>query len=415
MKYFQREQMYMSGGNQSEIKVTLRNPLNHNDTFDYVIATYNNALSVDWVAALKALLTSNKHLEKNFCFLGFPNTARTLDYLCTELNSYILQINNFNATETWQNNNLDSYIIEDYYTPDVVRYGPEYPYVNEKISVAPAIYFEKTLGYRIKHNVMNRLHNHFEKLQGTVWNASEYYMLADYETKYAIRQLNTICHEIENLVLSQHKMNTMPEWVRPSQITTFLHAERYDLTHAHKKISVDNKFDRRFGEVYMHWTQIGKTLLEVFRDEHGPNLIVGDNPTDISVGNGATCEAITALKYYSGEFDIEWGNNIVHGDHAFHDNFIKDFYQWLSSNQIDKDNPDLCLGYLPIGKVKLMESFGTDNPADIRDILSGYLDIYKIEIDGVSSTFDYCWSDDDYKQMQIDMMKPGYDYSSRRR
>ena len=62
-----------------------------------------------------------------------------------------------------------------------------------------------------------------------------------------------------------------------------------------------------------------------------------------------------------------------------------------------------------------MESFGTDNPADIRDILSGYLDIYKIEIDGVSSTFDYCWSDDDYKQMQIDMMKPGYDYSSRRR
>jgi hypothetical protein len=46
--------------------------------------------------------------------------------------------------------------------------------------------------------------------------------------------------------------------------------------------------------------------------------------------------------------------------------------------------------------------------------LGRYLDIYRIEVDGVSNTFDYCWTDNDYKQTQIDRMKPGYDFSSRR-
>lgn len=404
----------MSGGT-SLVKVVLRNPLNYKDTIDYNIIPCDNQLSKDWINSLKILLKSKKHLEKNFCFLGFPNTARSLEYLCNELNAYVLQINNFNSTEIWQKNGLDSYLIEDYYFPDVVRYGPEYPYVKEKVGVAPAIYFEKTLGYRIKHGVMNRLHNHFEKLQGTAWQLSQYYILADYETKYAIRQLNTICHEIENLVLSQHKIQTMPEWIRPSQITTFLHAERYDLSKAHKEVCYQNGYDRKFGEVYMHWTQVGKTLLEVFRDEHAPNLIVGNDPTDISINTGTVCEAITALKYYSGEFDVEWGNDIVHGNHEFHDHFTANFYNWLNQNNIDRSNLDLCLGYFPIGSITIEESFGSKNPDTVREILSSYLDIYKIEVDGVQDIYDYSWADPKYKEMQIEMMKPGYDFSSGRR
>ena len=398
---------------QPKINVTLRDPSNQSAQLTYYITPYDTKLGNDWVVALKNILISKKHLEKNFCFLGFPNTTRTLSYLCTELNKSVLQINIFNSTEIWQTAGLDSYIIEEYYTPDVVRYGDEYPYNKEQVNIATTEYFERTLGYRIKHHVMNRLHNHFEVLQGTAWKPSNYYKLADYDTKYAIRQLNILCHEIENLVLSQHKMKTMPEWVRPSQITTFLHADRHDLTREHKQIVIDNGYDRRFGEVYMHWSQIGKTLFEVFRDEHAPVLNVGEDPTDISIGSGTTCEAINSLKYYSGEFDIEWGNDIVYGGHKFHDDQINQFNQWLIGQGIDQNNVDLCLGYLPIGRVELQASFGTVDPAAIRDILSNYLDIYSIEIDGVENTFDYCWTDVDYKQQQINMMKPGYDYSSR--
>ena len=77
-----------------EVKVTLRNPLDKNDYLDYYIVPNDTQLAQDWVRALKETLESKKLLEKNFCLLGFPKTARTLDYLCQELNKHIEIINN---------------------------------------------------------------------------------------------------------------------------------------------------------------------------------------------------------------------------------------------------------------------------------------------------------------------------------
>ena len=254
------------------------------------------------------------------------------------------------------------------------------------------------------HELLNRLHNHFEILQGTVWSLSDYYRCADYETKYAIRQLNNLCHELETLILSRRKLVTYPQWVRPSQITTFLNSPRYNLKDEHRELFAVNEYDRVLGGVYMHWTQIGKTLFEVFRDEGAPDL------TD------TICEAITELKYYSGEFDVEWGNNMLYGDTntPWHTEEQNKFQLWLNKHGKDHKDPKLSCGYLPIGQVNLTESFGTTDFTEIWKILGSHLDIYKIEIDGISNTFDYCWSDYNYKQMQINIMKPGYDYSSRR-
>jgi hypothetical protein len=126
-------------------------------------------------------------------------------------------------------------------------------------------------------------------------------------------------------------------------------------------------------------------------------------------------EAITELNYYSGEFDIEWGKSVVYGGpHEWHNTQIDKFNDWLVANNKDPNDINLSLGYLPIGQVNLSFSFGTLHEQTIQQILSNHLDIYKIEVDGVSNTFDYCWSDYNYKQMQINIMKPGYDYSSRR-
>jgi hypothetical protein len=352
----------------------------------------DSELARDWVTALKEILQTGNLLEKNYCFMGFPTTARDLTYLCDQLNHYVKQINNFNSSGIWQNAELDSYVIEDWFSPDVVRFSAEYP-------VAPGI--DRNLGLRIKHGAMNRLHNHFERLQGTVWNLSLYYKLADYKTKYAIRQLNNLCHEIENLILSQRKLVTEPDWVRPSQITTFLHAQRYNLKDSHRTLFNQNRYDRKFGHIYMHWTQIGKTLFEVWRDEGAPEL------TD------TVCEAITELKYYSGEFDVEWGNDVTYADSPWHAKEQDLFCDWLLKNNFNPQDPQLSLGYLPLGKINLMSSFGTEDPVDIRNILGKYLDIYSIEVDGIVGKFDYCWNDSDYAGKQIEKMKPGYDYSSR--
>ena len=362
----------MSGINQS-VKVTLRNPLDHTDQITYSIIPNDNQLAQDWLQALKSLLKSGNLLEKNFCFMGFPKTARNLSYLCNEVNQAISTINNF----------FPDYQIEEFFTTenaiarDYAENGPN-------------------------HKLLNKLHNHFERLQGTVWKLSDYYKRADYVTKYAIRELNTICHEMENLILSQRKLVTDPYWVRPSQITTFLNTPRYDLTDEHRQGFITNGYDRVLGGVYMHWTQIGKTLYEVFRDEHAPKL------TD------TVCEAITELRYYSGEFDIEWANDIkLGGPHPWHNEEQKQFKEWLLANGRTPNDPTLGLGYLLIGQVDLQASFGTNDYQIIWDILSSHLDIYSIEVDGIRNTFDYCWSDENYKQMQINIMRPGYDYSSR--
>jgi hypothetical protein len=377
----------MLGTDQSKVTVTLRNPLDHSDLLEYYIIPDDHQLARDWVSALKKLLQNGNLLEKNYCFLGFPNTSRTLEYLCNELNLSIKQINLFNKTGIWDN----PYVIEEYFTPDVVRFGLEYPIGWD----------ESNLGLSIKHDVMNRLHNHFERLQGTVWELSDYYKLADYETKYAIRQLNIICHEIESLLLSQRKNATTPEWIRPSQITTFLHADRYQLTNEHRSGFICNRYDRKFGQVYMHWTQIGKTLFEVFRDEGAPKL------------DATVCEAITHLEYYSGEFDIEWGRDIVYGGpFPWHNEEQDKFANWLLENGYDINDSRLSLGYLPIGQVDLQKSFGTDDPMIVWDQLSKHLDILSIEVDEIKNVFDYCWTDATYKQQQIDIMKPGYDFSS---
>jgi len=382
----------MPGTKLSPVKVTLRNPLNRADQLVYTITPADNQLAQDWHQALRDILQSGLHLEKNFCFLGFPHTPRTVEFLCDQLNRYVTHINYFNATGAWEKSGLKSYWIEEVFSDINVRY-PIDPVLGRR-------------QYFIKHEIMNRLHNHFETLQGTVWAPSDYYRCADATTRYAIRQLNLICHELESLILSQRKLLQDPHWVRPSQITTFVHAPRLELTDEHRIGFSLNRYDRVLGGVYMHWTQIGKTLYEVFRDESAPKLNVGLDPTDISLGSGTTCEAINSLKYYSGEFDVEWARDVVRGgSHPWHDQEQDQFEAWLIENNLPIDDPRLSLGYLKIGQVDLHGSFGTEDPETIWKKLGQHLDIYSIEVGGTVGIFAYAWSDPDHEQRQLENLK----------
>ena len=351
------------------IKVILRNPLKKTQTVDYTIVVNDTPMGQRWYIALQDLLARNLYLEKNFCFLGFPDNARNLDYICNELQRSANTINSFFDGQ---------YVIKESFYPHILRDG-----------------------LNPNQDVMNQLHNHFEHLQGTVWQLSDWYRRADYDTKFAIRQLNNLCHEAESLMLSQRKQITDPDWVRPSQITTFLNAPRLEFPTEYKTTFDETRYDRKFGEVYLHWTQIGKTLYEVYRDENGVDI------------DEATCNAITHLRFYSGEFDIEWAQDVIfNGPHPWHTKEMTGFREWLHRNRFDAQNTEYNYGYHPVGQVDLQGSFGTTDFKKVWPILSKHLDIYKIEAGNVSATYDYTWSDPDYYQQQIDMMKPGYDYSS---
>lgn len=373
-----------------EIEIVLRNPKDKKDTLSYYIEFEPTDLNLRWLSALEENLKNNLHLEKNYCFLGWAKSPRDVNFLCDEINKSIAQINRFNNTRIWQDHGLDSYEISEKFSKDYVMYND----VDHKVA---ATY--EDMGLKLKHEPMNRLHLFFEQLQGEAWGLSPYYKFADYETKYAIRQLNVLCHELESWALSYRKTFTEPEWQRPSQITTFLNAPRLELQDQDYNFFLQNRYDRDLGGVYMHWAQIGKTHFEVFRDEDGADI------------DDATCSSISSLKYYSGEFDVEWGNDIRNDSKIFHQQEMEEYQKWLGRNGFDWNDAKLSLGYIKLGQVNLQKSFSTTDFFEILDIMSTHLDIFKIKTPNLEREYNYVWSDQKYKQMQIDFLKPGYDWS----
>ena len=61
----------------------------------YYFQIYDTPLGHRWLDALKDNLEQKRILEKNFCFLGFADSKRNLNYLVAELNKSIAKINAF--------------------------------------------------------------------------------------------------------------------------------------------------------------------------------------------------------------------------------------------------------------------------------------------------------------------------------
>jgi len=358
----------------------------------YYFQIYDTPLGHRWLEALKDNLKKQKILEKNFCFLGFADSERNLNYLVGELNKNIATINSFQFTPEYQRINP--------FRADDFQYS-------SKLPIGGSVLGDESInaGKRLKHDACNLLHRYFEELQGTAWQISEYYKQADVETKYAIRQLNNICHEIESWVNADRKKAYEPQWMRPSQITTFLNAPRYDLHDEDFELFKQNRYDRELGGVYLHWSQVGKTLYEVFRDEHAPKM------------TEALCSEINHQKYYSGEFDIEWGQTITE-EQDFKKEEMDQYRAWLKENNYEWEDPKLSLGYIKIGQVDLQRTFGTNATIqDIHETMNSNLDITSIRtITGPSVEADYLYTldSDDWKEIQMEGLKQGYESRSMR-
>ena len=376
---------------QDQIKITLSGT----KELTYTIRLYDHPFVQRWLEAFKGILQNKLILEKNYCFLGFADSQRNLQFLCDELNQAVEQINRFNSCNKWQTAGLKPYPIEKRFVPDDFMYSDTLPIgkaVNGDAMVTP--------GCRLKHEACNQLHRYFEDLQGQAWNLSKYYHLADDATKYAIRQLNNICHEIEGWVNAYRKSKFEPEWIRPSQITTFLHAPRKPLEPTDYNLFIKNRYDRELGGVYLHWSQVGKTLYEVWRDH------------DEAVGE----DGVNHQQLYSGEFDIEWGRTITDAN-DFKKKETDQFKSWLKENGYDWNNPQLALGYIKIGQVNLNDSFGTNDFLNIYHQLINCLNISSIELFGttnIKTEYKYTLADSNWKELQIEELKKGYESHSLR-
>ncbi len=331
------------------------------ETQTVYINVHNNSLSRKWLAALNHIISNGLHLEKNYCWLGWTEHARNIEYLCTQVNRSINAINS---------SNLD-YRIQDFFSPANV--------VQEDLDV--------------NHDKMNHLHRYFEDLQGTSGAMSSHYNSADSYTRWHIRQLNLLCHEIESLVLSMRKDIQAPEWKRPSQLMCWLNAPRFELEEEDFELFGIDTINRSLGGVYVGVNKaVGKHHWEVFNDE-GRDSRIGELVTS----------SLKSQTEAAGDFDIEWARDP--GAYEWQIRKLAEFRTWLAANGFDPDDRSLTIGHPQVGQVDLVRSFGTTDYKVIWSQLSAQLDVYKIRTSSAEATYNYSWQDTDYAEQQIRALK----------
>ena len=317
----------------------------------------DNSLSRKWLAALNDVIRNNLHLEKNYCWLGWAESKRDPEYLCTQINRSIHAVNSANL----------GYVIQDFFSPanTIADNGG------------------------IDHVHMNLLHRYFEDLQGTAGAISPYYTAADDYTRWHIRQLNLLCHELESLVLSIRKVKTAPEWRRPSQLMCWLNAPRYKLDEEDLELFGIETINRKLGGVYVGVNKaVGKHHWEVFCDEGRDSRISELVTTGLRTQTQA-----------AGDFDIEWARDP--GSFPWQIKQLAEFRLWLERNGFDPDDASLTIGHPCIGQVDLERSFGTQDWDNIYWQLSQHQDVYEIRTSDAKATYEYHWSDPDYIEQQI--------------
>ena len=317
----------------------------------------DTSLSRRWLAALNELISNGYHLEKNYCFLGFPESDRNGSYLIDQINQSIDQINQAGL----------GYSIQDHF------------------ELAQVL----TRELELDHDRFNHLHRYFEDLQGVSGHMSPYYTAADAGTRWHIRQLNLLCHEFESWALSWRKLHTAAEWVRPSQLMCWLNAPRFELVEEDYELFGIETINRSLGGVYVGVNKaVGKHHWEVFSDEGRDSRIAE-----------LTTSTLRAQTEAAGDFDIEWANNP--GAYEWQIKNLADFKVWLENNGFDPEDPSLTIGHPQVGQVDLVRSFGTEDYREIWAALNTRLNVTAIRTGDAEQVYPYTWADADYMENQI--------------
>lgn len=350
------------------ITMTLRDR-QHGSKHPVYIDVLDNSLSRRWLDALCHVLACNLHLEKNYCFVGFPTSPRNGEYICEQINLSIAAINQADL----------GYQIHDHFVLD------------ELLPPGPAGL--GLPGLKIDRIRFNQLHRYFEDLQGVSGAMSAYYNRADSPTRWHIRQLNLLCHEFETWALSWRKYHSAPEWVRPSQLMCWLTAPRFALQDRDFDLFGVDSLYRDLGGVYVGVNKaIGKHHWEVFQDEGRDSRI-----------SELTTTSLRSQTEAAADFDIEWAQDTR--GHPWMAQELRDFRAWLTTNGFNVDDPTLTIGHPKVALVDLTASFGTDHFATIWSTLERHLDVCEITVAGVQASYDYSWQDHNYMQQQITALK----------
>jgi hypothetical protein len=174
---------------------------------------------------------------------------------------------------------------------------------------------------------LNYLHKFFENLRGHIETGTDFYNTSPIHVKQAIDRFNVLIHEYEHFLRDSGY---------PSIVVTFEDRPRYPLEEQDYQ---EFTFKWKFGEIYINYCEVGKPLLDVYKDR--------DSIVDI--------DNIRPLEYYSADFMIKFGPSTT--VETFYKK-LEDFNSWYKSTGLKFEN--LSLGLIPVAMFNILES-GFDN------------------------------------------------------
>jgi hypothetical protein len=132
----------------------------------------------------------------------------------------------------------------------------------------------------------------------------------------------------------------------------------------------------------------------------------------------ALCSEINHQKYYSGEFDVEWGQTITEHTYEFKKKEMDEYREWLKENNYDWEDPKLSLGYIKIGQVDLQRTFGSSATfKEIYETMTRNLNITNIKTMSnrtIECEYPYTLDSDDWQQIQMESLRKSYESRSMR-
>jgi hypothetical protein len=161
---------------------------------------------------------------------------------------------------------------------------------------------------------LNYLHIFFEKLRGEVFAKSSWYKDSPLHVKDALEKFNVLIHQLESSLRTKNK--------HPTVVVTFQNSKKLKLKQDDYKYFT---YKWTSGTVYINYCQVGKTILDVFKDRDSIK------------------EGVRPQIYYSADFMIKFGpsTNII-------TYFIKSILlnRWIKRQNFKFDN--LSLGMIPV-------------------------------------------------------------------
>lgn len=160
---------------------------------------------------------------------------------------------------------------------------------------------------------LNYLHKFFEDLRGDVVEGTKWFNAAPKDIQECVEQFNILIHKLEAELRTKN---------HPTVVVTFKDKPIVALTESDMKHFT---FRWTHGTVYINYCQVGKTVLDVFKD------------------NDSIAEGVRPQEFYSADFMVKFGPTIPYWQYVLRKIYIK---VWIKCQSFKFKN--LNLGMIPV-------------------------------------------------------------------